>query len=85
MENGNYDRVVNTLASADPGFVMKNDKNGRSVFVRNSEKYMYYCSDHANGIYYSTSSEDEAYRWLDGTLLAGWDSSKKKQPGKHIA
>ena len=77
--NSNYNRVVDTLASADPGFVMKNEKNGRTVFVRNSEKYMYYCSDHNNSIHYSTSSEDEAYRWLNGDLFEGWDSRTKNQ------
>lgn len=66
-----HDHVVEKLATADAGFVMKNDENGRMVTVLATDRYMYCCTDIAAGISYATSSEDDAVKWLEGTLFAG--------------
>ena len=81
-EKSQYDRVIETLATAEVGFVMKNDQNGRTVRVTDSDKYMYFCADTAAGIFYATSSEDEAYRWLEGTLFDGLNCGNLLAVGK---
>lgn len=64
-------RIVLTLETADDGFEMVNHKNGRTATVGKTKHFRYFLSDHGKGIFAGTDSEDEAYRFLNGTLYPG--------------
>ena len=69
-----YGQAVTILVTAPVGYAMRNSGNGREVEVVDRQD-RYYCKDAQKGIFYWTRSVDDAYKWLDGTLFQGMDSS----------